>query len=232
MGSRAAPCAWSFAPGESASMWWAFLVIALIGYLLGSVPTGIIAGRLARGIDIRDYGSGKMGFTNALRTIGLRASLPVLVGDLAKGALTVVIARLLSDNAYVQAVGGLAAVVGHDWPVFAGFRGGRGVTTSFGVLLGMNPLVGLALIPVAIAIGWVTRYMSVMSISGAVLATGVLIGLAAAGVLPAAYAVYAGLVGALVIVLHRENIRRLLAGTEPKIGRGGERRAERATRSP
>jgi glycerol-3-phosphate acyltransferase PlsY len=213
-------------------MWWAFLVIALIGYLLGSVPTGIIAGRLARGIDIRDYGSGKMGFTNALRTIGLRASLPVLVVDVAKGALAVVIARLLSGDAYVQVVGGLAAVVGHDWPVFAGFRGGRGVTTSFGVLLGMNPLVGLALIPVGIAIGWVTRYMSVMSISGAVLATGVLIGLAAASVLPAAYAVYAGLAGALVIVLHRENIRRLLAGTEPKIGRGGERRAERVGESP
>jgi len=209
-------------------MWWAFPVIALIGYLLGSVPTGLIVGRLARGIDIRRYGSGKTGFTNALRTIGLRASLPVLVIDLAKGALTVVIARLLSDNAYVQAVGGLAAVAGHDWPVFAGFRGGRGVGTSFGVLLGMNPLVGLALIPMAIAIAFVTRYMSVVSISGAVLATGVLIGLAAAGVLPAAYAVYAGLAGALVIVLHRENIQRLLAGTEPKIGRGGERRAEEA----
>jgi glycerol-3-phosphate acyltransferase PlsY len=208
-------------------MWWAFPVIALIGYLLGSVPTGLIAGRLARGIDIRDYGSGKTGFTNALRTIGLRASLPVLVVDLAKGALAVVIARFLSDDAYVQAVGGLAAVAGHDWPVFAGFQGGRGVTTSFGVLLGMNPLVGLALIPVGIAIGLVTRYMSVMSISGAVLATGVLIGLAAADVLPAAYAVYAGLAGALVVVLHRQNIQRLLAGTEPKIGRGGERRAER-----
>jgi glycerol-3-phosphate acyltransferase PlsY len=213
-------------------MWWAFLVMAVIGYLLGSIPTGIIAGRLARGIDIRDYGSGKMGFTNALRTIGLRASLPVLVVDLAKGALTVVIARVLSDNAYVQTVGGLATVVGHDWPVFAGFRGGRGVTTSFGVLLGMNPLVGLALIPVAITIGFVTRYMSVMSISGAVLATAVLIGLAAAGLLPAAYAVYAGLTGALVIVLHRENIQRLLAGTEPKVGRGGDRRARELRESP
>jgi glycerol-3-phosphate acyltransferase PlsY len=206
-------------------VWWAFLAIALIGYLLGSLPMGLIMGRLARGIDIREYGSGKTGFTNALRTIGLRASLPVLVVDMAKGAVTVVIARALSDNAYVQTVGGLAAVAGHDWPLFAGFRGGRGVTTSFGVLLGMNPLVGLGLIPVGIGIGLVTRYMSVMSISGAVLATGVLIGLAVAGVLPAAYAVYAGLAGALVIVLHRENIQRLLAGTEPKIGRGGERRA-------
>jgi glycerol-3-phosphate acyltransferase PlsY len=209
-------------------MWWAFLVTALIGYLLGSLPIGLVAGRLTRGIDIRDFGSGKTGFTNALRTIGLRASLPVLVGDLAKGAVPVVIARVLSDNAYVQTVGGLAAIAGHDWPVFAGFRGGRGVTTSFGVLLGMNPLVAIALLPVGVAIAVITRYMSVMSISGSVLAAGVLIGLAAAGVLPAAYAVYAGVAGALIIVLHRENIRRLLAGTEPKIGRGGDRRAEQA----
>jgi glycerol-3-phosphate acyltransferase PlsY len=213
-------------------MWWPFPVIALIGYLLGSVPAGLIVGRLARGVDIRDYGSGKTGFTNALRTVGLRASLPVLVADLAKGALTVVIARVLSENTYVQAVGGLACVAGHDWPVFAGFRGGRGVGTSFGVLLGMNPLVGLALVPVAVAIAWFTRYMSVMSISGAVLAAGVLIGLAAAGVLPVAYAVYAGLAGALVVVLHRENIKRLLAGTEPKIGRGGKRRVEEVRGSP
>ena len=148
--------------------------------------------------------------------------------DLAKGALTVGIARVLSDDAYVQTLGGLAAVVGHDWPVFAGFRGGRGVTTSFGVLLGMNPLVGLALIPVGITIAFVTRYMSVMSISGAVLATAVLIALAAAGLLPAAYAVYAGLVGALVIVLHREDIQRLLAGTEPEMDAAARRQAGEA----
>lgn len=207
-------------------MWWAFLLMALVGYLLGSVPVGLIAGRLVRGVDIRDYGSGKTGFTNALRVLGLRASLPVLLGDVAKGALAVVIARLLSDSAYVQVAGGLGAVVGHDWPVFARFRGGRGVSTFFGVLLGMNPLVVLALLPVGAAIALITRYMSVMSISSAVLAAVVLIGLAAADVLPAAYAVYAGLAAAMVVVLHRENIRRLLAGTEPKIGRGGDRHAE------
>ena len=209
-------------------MWWAFLIMAPVGYLMGSVPMGLIAGRLVRGIDIREYGSGKTGFTNALRTIGLRASLLVLLGDAAKGALPVLIARLLSDNAYVQAVAGLAAVVGHDWPVFAGFRGGRGVTTFFGVILGMNPLVVLVLVPVGVAITFVTRYMSVMSIGSSVLAACVLIGLAAAGILPAAYALYASLGAALIVVLHRENIRRLLAGKEPKIGRGGERRAEEA----
>jgi len=213
-------------------MWWAFLVMAPVGYLMGSVPMGLIAGRLVRGIDIREYGSGKTGFTNALRTIGLRASLLVLLGDAAKGALPVLIARLLSDDAYVQAVAGLAAVVGHDWPVFAGFRGGRGVTTFFGVILGMNPLVVVVLVPVGVAIAFLTRYMSVMSIGSSVLAACVLIGLAAAGVLPAAYALYASLGAALIVVLHRENIRRLLAGTEPKIGRGGERRAEEARGSP
>jgi glycerol-3-phosphate acyltransferase PlsY len=213
-------------------MWWVFPVAALVGYLLGSVPMGLIAGRLVRGVDIRDYGSGKTGFTNALRVIGLRASLPVLVADVAKGALAVVIARLLSDDAYVQAVGGLGAVIGHDWPVFARFRGGRGVSTFVGVLAGMNPLVVLALIPVGVAIAVVTRYMSVMSISSAVLAAVVLIGLAAADVLPAAYAVYASLAAVMIVVLHRENLQRLLAGTEPKIGRGGDRRAEQVRGSP
>ena len=213
-------------------MWWAFLIMAPVGYLMGSVPMGLIAGRLVRGIDIREYGSGKTGFTNALRTIGLRASLLVLLGDAAKGALPVLIARLLSDNAYVQMVAGLAAVVGHDWPVFAGFRGGRGVTTFFGVILGMNPLVVLALVPVGVAIAFVTRYMSVMSIGSSALAACALIGLAAAGILPAAYALYASLGAALIVVLHRENIRRLLAGTEPKIGHGGEKRAEEARGNP
>ena len=207
-------------------MWWAFLVVALIGYLLGSLPMGLIAGKLVRGVDIRDYGSGKTGFTNALRTIGLKAALLVLLGDVVKGVAPVLIARLLSDDAYAQTVAGLAAVVGHDWPVFAAFRGGRGVTTFFGVLLAMNPLVFLALVPVGVGIAVVTRYMSVMSMLSAVLAAAVLIGLAAGGALPAAYAVYASLGAALIVFLHRENIGRLLAGKEPKIGRGGERRAE------
>lgn len=213
-------------------MWWVFLVATVVGYLLGSLPMGLIAGRLVRGIDIREYGSGKTGFTNALRTLGVRASLPVLVADVAKGALAVLVARLLSDDAYVQMAAGLGAVVGHDWPVFAGFRGGRGVSTFVGVLVGMNPLVVAGLVPIGVAIVVVTRYMSVMSIASAVLAAVVLIALGAADVLPVAYAVYASLAAAMIAVLHRENIRRLLAGEEPKIGRGGERRAQQAGGGP
>ncbi len=205
-------------------MWWTFLACAALGYLLGSIPSGLLAGRLAKGIDIREYGSGGTGFTNVLRTVGPRWGAAVLVADLAKGALPVVVARLVSDEPYVQTVAGLAAAVGHNWPVFAGFRGGKGVATSFGAALAMNPVAAAALIPVGLGLVAVTRMMSVMSVGMAPVLALVFIGLAAAGVHPWAYAVYAVVAAAILEVQHRENIRRLLAGTEPKLGQGGERR--------
>ena len=205
-------------------MWWAFIVVAVIGYLVGSIPVGLIAGKVARGIDVRDYGSGKTGVTNVLRVLGLRISFLVGVADIAKGAVPVVIARVLVDDAYGQTLAGLAALVGHDWPLYAGFRGGRGVSTSFGALLAMSPLVALALVPVGIAIAVVTRYMSVMSVAGSIVAALTLLVLAALGLQPWAYAAYALAAAGLLVALHRENIQRLLAGREPKIGRGGVRR--------
>ncbi len=205
-------------------MWWTFLACAAFGYLLGSIPVGLLAGRFAKGIDIREYGSGVTGFTNVLRTVGPRWGAGVLVADLAKGALPVVVARLVSDEPYVQTVAGLAAAAGHNWPVFAGFRGGKGVATSFGAALAMNPIAAAALIPLGLGLVAVTRMMSVMSVGMAPVLAVVFIGLAATGVHPWAYAVYAVVAGAVLEVRHRENIRRLLAGTEPKLGRGGERR--------
>ena len=205
-------------------MWWAFIVVAVIGYLLGSIPAGLIAGRITRGIDVRDYGSGKTGVTNVLRILGLRISFLVAVTDIAKGAAPVVIARVLVDDAYGQTVAGLAAVAGHDWPLYAGFRGGRGVATSFGALLAMSPLVTLALVPVGICIAVATRYMSVMSVGGSILTGLTFLGLAVLGLQPWPYAAYALAAAGLVVVLHRENIQRLLAGREPKIGHGGVRR--------
>ncbi len=207
-------------------MWWAFLACAAIGYLLGSVPIGLIVGRVARGIDIRQYGSGRTGFTNVLRTVGARWGIIALVGDLAKGAVPVVIARVVSDEPYVQTVAGLAAAVGHDWPVFAGFQGGRGVATSFGAALAMSPLPAAALVPFGIGLVAVTRMVSVMSVGMAPVLAVVFIVLAATGFHSWAYAVYAIIAAALVLVLHRENVERIVAGTEPKIGRGGERRKE------
>ncbi len=205
-------------------MWWALLACGVIGYLLGSIPFGLLAGRFARGIDIREYGSGKTGFTNVLRTVGARWGIVVLIADLAKGVVPVVIARLVSDEPSVLAVAGMAAAVGHDWPVFARFEGGRGVATSFGAALAMNPIAAAALLPFGIGLVAVTRLMSLMSVvMGPVLAI-VFIALAALDLQPWAYAAYASAAAVMLLVLHRENISRLLAGTEPKLGQGGQER--------
>ena len=209
-------------------MWWQLLVCAGIGYLLGSVPVGLIVGRVARGIDIRDFGSGRTGFTNVVRTVGARWGVVALAGDLAKGAGPVLIAFVVSDEPYVHAAAGLAVAIGHDWPIFAGFRGGRGVAASYGVALALNPIAALALLPVAIGLVAVTRIMSLMSLGLAPVLVGVFVVLAALDMQPWAYAGYAVVAAALLLVLHRENIERLLAGTEPKIGQGGDRRAEGA----
>lgn len=207
-------------------MWWAFLGCAVFGYLVGSIPTGLIVGRVARGIDIRQFGSGKTGFTNVLRTVGARWGIVALLGDLAKGFVPVLVARFVSDEPYVQAVAGLAATIGHDWPLFARFEGGRGVATSFGAALAMNSLAAGSLVPFAIGLVALTRIVSVMSVGMAPILAVEFIVLSAIGVQPWAYAVYATIAAAMVIVLHRENIQRLLNGTEPKIGRGGTQRED------
>ncbi len=201
------------------------LVCASIGYLIGSIPTGLLVGRVARGIDIREFGSGRTGFTNVVRTIGAKWGAVALIGDLAKGVVPVLIARLVSDEPFVQAAAGLAAAVGHDWPVFAGFQGGRGVATSFGAALAMSPIPAAALVPFGIGLVAVTRMVSVMSVGMAPVLAIVFVVLAATGFHSWAYAVYAICAAVLVLVLHRENIERILAGTEPKIGRGGQQRA-------
>jgi acyl phosphate:glycerol-3-phosphate acyltransferase len=199
-------------------MEWQYIVAGAAGYLLGAIPTGYVMGRLLRGIDVRDYGSGKTGGTNTLRTLGLRVAAFVMVVDIAKVSVAVLIARAISDEPYVQTVAGLAAVAGHVWPIYVGFRGGRGVSAAFGALLAMNPLASLALVPVAIAVVALSRYMSLMSVGMAAVAAALFLGLAVAGVHPYAYGVYTLIVAALIIILHYDNIQRLLSGTERKIG--------------
>ena len=213
-------------------MWWQFVVCAAVGYVLGSVPVGLIVGRVAGGIDIRQYGSGKTGVTNVLRTVGARWGVVALIGDLAKGALPVVMALLISDEPYLRMTAGLAAAIGHDWPVFAGFQGGRGVATSFGAALAMSPIPAAALLPVGVGLVAYTRIMSVMSVGMAPVLAIVFVVLAATGFHPWAYAVYAVIAAVMVIALHRENIERLIAGTEPRLGQGGKQREARQAADP
>ena len=194
------------------------IAAAIVGYLLGSIPVGLIAGRFAGGVDVRDYGSGKTGFTNTLRVLGLRRSLPVFIGDYGKGLAAALLPFVWSDDPWARAAGGLAAVFGHVWPLFAGFRGGRGVLTGAGVLTGLSPIAVLIVLPVAGLILKTTRYMSLTSILTSIVAGGVFAAFAAADLHPWAFAAVAAAGGALIIVLHHDNIARLRAGTERRIG--------------
>ena len=198
------------------------LLSAILGYLLGAIPFGLLIGRWTRGIDLRAYGSHKTGATNALRTLGARAAASVFVLDVAKGVGAVVLARLLFGGddltQWAAALAGVAAIVGHNWSVFIGFSGGRGVATSAGALGAMTPWTLVILVPIVVAVVWRTRYVSLGSITGALgapLVTAVLAGLGVASVPAVAYALASGV---LVTASHADNIGRLRAGTERRIG--------------
>lgn len=205
----------------------AFLLAAIIGYLLGAIPVGLVVGRMTRGVDIREYGSHRTGATNALRTLGTRAAALVFVLDVAKGAVAVLIARAIAgdDAAWAGAIAGVAAIVGHNWSVFIGFTGGRGVATSTGGLAAVSPLTLLAVLPVVIAVVARTRFVSLASITGAVLAPIITAGLVAIHMADPAALAFTFVSGALVVASHADNIVRLRAGTERRIGQKEEVRS-------
>lgn len=202
-----------------------YLANIAIGYILGSIPFGLVVGYAFTGKDIRLSGSGKTGTTNVLRTAGKLAAALVVVGDISKGTVPALIGRFVFDDDGVAAAGAAAGIAGHIWPVFAGFRGGRGVATAFGGVLGLTPLIAIAF-PLlgAIVIG-TTRYVSLMSILVTPIAVAVLIVLAATGAESWAFAFFGLIAVGLIEYMHIPNIRRLLNGTEPKIGKGGDRSA-------
>jgi len=190
------------------------LVLLAAGYLLGSIPFGVVIARVASDVDLRRVGSGNIGATNVLRAVGKGAAALTLLGDIGKGALAVGLARWTGASAPLVAAVGLAAVLGHLFPVWAGFRGGKGVATTLGVVLGAMPIVGGLLLVIWLAVAAITRYSSL----AALVATATIPLLAW---LVDGRPAMIGLSGALlvlVVVRHRENIGRLLAGTEGKIG--------------
>lgn len=203
-----------------------YVAVVIGSYLIGSIPSGMVIGKL-RGIDIRDYGSGNIGTTNVLRTLGARHGAIVLVADVLKGVIPVLLARYIIETPTGEMAAGFAAVAGHDWSLFLKFKGGRGVATSLGALLPMAmpaPLSGVIGSAVFILLIALTRYVSLGSIGGsaaAVVAMAVFLGLDR---VPWQYLVYIVVVVALIIYQHRDNIRRLASGTESKLGQKGEKR--------
>lgn len=201
---------------------WSVILVPL-AYLWGAVPWGLIVARLARGVDVREYGSGRTGMTNVMRTAGVRAGLLVLALDLAKGVTAVLVARALHESSWLPAACGFAALVGHNWSVYIRFSGGRGTATGLGALLALSPWAGLASAGIGLPAVAASRYVSLGSMLGASAGGLTIFALSLSGIYPIAYGLY-GLLGApLVVWQHRENIRRILAGTERKLGQPAQR---------
>jgi glycerol-3-phosphate acyltransferase PlsY len=190
------------------------LVLVGVAYLLGSIPFGVLVARTQGGVDIRRVGSGNIGATNVLRAVGKGAAAFTLLADVGKGALPVALGRWLGVATPVLATIALAAVGGHLFPVFARFRGGKGVATTLGVVLVAMPVVGSLLSLIWLAVATLSRYSSLASLTASAalpILTWVLDGRPAMLALSGALLV-------LVAFRHRENIARLLAGTEAKLG--------------
>ncbi len=186
-----------------------------LAYLLGSLSTGVIVARLFGLQDPRATGSKNPGATNLLRYGGKLAAVLTLAGDILKGVVAILVARAFTDDAAVLALTGLAAFMGHLWPVFFGFHGGKGVATALGIWLALVPGVGLALIATWTAMALLFRYSSLSALAAAVAAP-----LYVYLLMPEpAYLAMMVAMSALLVFRHRMNIRRLLAGTETKIGR-------------
>ncbi len=214
------------------AIWLTFCgAVVLLAYLLGSFPTGYVAGKLLKGIDIREIGSGSTGATNVVRTLGKVPGAFVLLIDCLKGILAITFVyflfnldwgqNLITTTVDVQlwqpwlvTVVGLAAMLGHSKSIFLGFTGGKSVATSFGILLAINWQVGLATLGIFAVVFPISRIVSLSSISGAV-AVSIFMGVFHQ---PLAYVVFSIAGGLYVIIRHSSNIERILAGTEPKFG--------------
>ena len=213
-----------------------FVAVVVVGYLLGSIPFGLLIGRRSARVDITQQGSGKTGATNVLRTAGKKAAALVVVLDMSKGVLAVVFAGLIVRGDYLavgefglgmlvaQVLAASASILGHVFPVFVKFKGGRGVATFFGGLVALCPVAALFGGEILIIGAGLTRFASLGSIAGVVGTYTILVPLTILNGFPVEYLIYA-LVGTIIIVvMHRDNIVRLVKGKERKLGKKVEMR--------
>ncbi|WP_064093384.1 glycerol-3-phosphate 1-O-acyltransferase PlsY [Rossellomorea aquimaris] len=188
-----------------------FALILVLSYLIGSIPSGLIVGKKFYGIDIREHGSGNLGGTNTFRTLGVKAGMIVSIMDILKGTLATLLPFLITSDVHML-LAGVFAVIGHMYPVFANFRGGKAVATSAGVLLGYAPLLFLILLGVFFLALYISKYVSLSSMIAALVAftytlfTGDI-----------ALIIVVGVLALFVVYRHRSNIVRIKNKTEPKI---------------
>ena len=194
------------------------LLILFLGYLFGSFPSGYLAGRITKGVDIRSLGSGSTGATNVLRHIGKRAAIAVFLIDVFKGVLSILLAKYFLLNDSWQVAIGLSTLIGHIWPVWLNWRGGKAVATGLGIFLGLSWQVGLANLGIFILMIALFRIVSLASISAALSLPLIMFLSFQESSVSIPYLIVSLLAMTLVIWRHRENIARLIKGKEPKIG--------------
>jgi glycerol-3-phosphate acyltransferase PlsY len=190
-------------------------LIIISCYLLGSVPFGYIVGKLFKKVDIREYGSGNIGATNALRILGPPLASLVVIGDIGKGIFSIYLVQYLNiDNLLILTIAGLAVICGHDWSIFLGFKGGKGVATTLGVVFALNPTISILALIIGGVVVITTRYVSLASIF-AVISIFIFTILFKQ---PYEYIIFSALIMILGIFKHKENIQRLKSKKERKIG--------------
>lgn len=194
-----------------------YLALILATYLMGSIPWGVVLGKVFKGVDVRQHGSGATGATNALRVLGWKFSAAVFVLDFLKGLLPVAVARWLDCPGWVIGAVAVVSVAGHCWSPFIGFRGGKGMATGGGAAVALMPWLVVMLVPMSIVVA-VTRYVSLASLSAAAIGSGLVVALALEGSFPNWWAIGVVSVAAIITIQHRGNISRLLNGTERKFG--------------
>ncbi len=205
----------------------AYIIVAIIAYLIGSINFSIIISKKVAGFDVRQKGSGNAGTTNVLRSVGKKAALITLICDILKGVVAIGIALLVGnivqnvDKALLVQLAGIFVVVGHTFPIFFGFKGGKGIATSLGILLMTNWQIGLICLVFALVLMAITRMVSVGSIAAAILFPVLVIFIDQNYIVPDAnnwkYLIFSIVLCLIVLFNHRENIKRILNGTENKI---------------
>ena len=204
----------------------AYIIIAIIAYLIGSINFSVIISKRMAGFDVREKGSGNAGTTNMLRSIGVKAAVITLLCDILKGVVVILIAILIGnivdglDDALLVQLAGIFVIIGHTFPIFFGFKGGKGIATSLGVLLMINWQIGLICLVFALILMALTRMVSVGSIAAAILFPVLVVFIGQNYIVPVnnwSYLIFSIIIAILVLFNHRENLKRIFTGKENKI---------------
>ncbi len=200
-----------------------YIIIAILSYLIGSINFSVIISKKMAGFDLREKGSGNAGTTNMLRTVGKGAALITLICDILKGVVSILIAMLIgkiaekANPAILVQIAGILVIIGHTFPVFFKFKGGKGVATAVGVLLITNWQIGLICLIFGLVLIALTRMVSLGSITAAILFPVLVLFIKANYIVEGKYFIYSVIIAVIVIFNHRQNVKRLLNGNENKL---------------